>query len=198
MRERRVFNLLRPDGKFTVDEVVDIEARKSIFREIGRTILAKHGSGDTAMRIMRAMEQAFKAGQEIGANPAAYSQTTAPDKFTLSDLSPRARAAFRNLTRVLKYEHAFGLLNCPANYGRTAWRVINQKPPFDDSWGETTIAPLVRAGLLAELAAQLDGRDKTLLVLTFRGRELAIHGSTSNKTSAAACVTIESGKFVFL
>ncbi len=189
MRENRTSNLLRPTGRFDPTEVVDDAARKAVFREIGRTIVADHGMGDTAMKIMRAMERAFKAGKQIGENPAAFDLTGGDRVLTAEQISPRARDAFDILKALSSVEPAVLLKHNYHELMNPVWRVFRPKNyPYE--WGITTISPLVKLGLYRQHACSVQGKSLELLVPTIKGRALMTKGSVAASESEELAVSI--------
>lgn len=145
--------------------------RKAEFREEARRIvqadreLRKHGrSVDTAGEIVRAMERAYKRGLRDGrSEDGPPREIVRRNYLEWIEIPPRPRSAFWSfcLWAVQRADQTPATVKLVWNGGR--WlRVIkgSSAPRSDDtdSFGERTIAPLVKLGLLEQVAEGLELR----------------------------------------
>lgn len=146
------------------------------FRETARKIVAKdrydrkYGfTVDTAGAVARAMERAYRDGFEDAqlASPASAANTAsalgAPDWALIP---PRPRAAFWTicLFTLGKGDQVVGagyLVPAATGRGTPGWRLVGSSRSFErQPFGEKTILPLLRLGLLARA---VDGPERLLV-----------------------------------
>jgi hypothetical protein len=159
--------------------------RKARFREAARAIVAKDRHDrkqgfpvDTAGAVARAMERAYRDGfADAQGEPSMLSPgDTQPDKaIDWPLIPPRPRSAFWTICLFIlgKGERTEGaghraehLVPAPTERGTQGWRLswVGRTPEYKP-FGERTIVPLVRLGLL-EFAD--DGPER--LLISVRGR----------------------------
>ena len=135
--------------------------RKARFREIARGIVAKDRYNrkfgiavDTAGGIANALERAYRDGvhdARTGFELVAKQSDSAPVEWAL--IPPRPRGAFWTiclfiLSRGDRPASGGQLVPAVTERGTIGWNLIVQGQSFEKSFGDRTIAPLVRLGLL--------------------------------------------------
>ena len=161
----------------------DPQSRKGEFRETARRIVLndresrKFGhSVDTGGAIARALEAAYKLGLAHGGHVVAAAPSTrdvpaAPlDSIAWNTIPPRPRAIFE---RIVMFRWIVLLMPNSAPWQKqpdrwACYRDLGDRKPDDqrfelaDTFSRTTLAPLVRLGLMEEL----EGGGRTVLKLT--------------------------------
>lgn len=141
--------------------------RKVQFREAAREIVArdrndrKYGLAvDTAGAIARAMERAYRQGYEDAQSDPPTGLISEPvDEEGALDwvmIPPRPRTAFWTvclfaLGREKREERSGHLIPVPTERSTPGWQLVLSDGRFEKTFGEKTVLPLVRLGLL-ELA----------------------------------------------
>ena len=153
--------------------------RKARFREIAREIIAKdrynrkHGlSVDTAGAIANALERAYREGThdgEHGPAPVIAQPESGPMEWAL--IPPRPRDAFWTiclftLSRGDRSASGGRLVPAITERGTPGWMLDLQERTYEKLFGDRTIAPLVRLGLI-EVAADVPAHR----VVSKRGEE---------------------------
>ncbi|PWJ88224.1 hypothetical protein C8D77_112120 [Mesorhizobium loti] len=153
--------------------------RKARFREIAREIVAKdrynrkYGlSVDTAGTIANALERAYREGTrdgERGPAPVAEQPDSGPIEWAL--IPPRPRDAFWTiclftLSRGDRPASSGRLVPAITERGTPGWMLDLQERTYEQLFGDRTIAPLVRLGLIAEASD-----DPAHRVVSKRGEE---------------------------
>ncbi|AYG64168.1 hypothetical protein [Rhizobium jaguaris] len=137
--------------------------RKARFREIAREIVAKdrynrkYGiSVDTAGAIANALERAYRDGLhdgEHGAVPVAEQPDNGPIEWAL--IPPRPRDAFWTIC-LFTLSRGDGpapggrLVPALTERGTPGWMLDLQERTYEKSFGDRTIAPLIRLGLIED------------------------------------------------
>ncbi len=153
--------------------------RKARFREIAREIVAKdrynrkYGmSVDTAGAIANALEKAYREGfasGQSGPAPAIEYPDDGPTDWAL--IPPRPRNAFWTiclftLSRGDKPARGGYLVPAITERGTSGWMLVLPERTYEYSFGNRTIAPLMRLGLL-----EADAKDPARRIVSKRGEE---------------------------
>lgn len=153
--------------------------RKARFREIAREIVAKdrynrkYGlSVDTAGAIANALERAYREGThdgERGPAPVAVQPDSGPLEWAL--IPPRPRDAFWTiclftLSRGDGPASGGRLVPAITERGTPGWMLDLEERTYEKLFGDRTIAPLVRLGLI-----EADAGDPAHRVISKRGEE---------------------------
>ena len=155
--------------------------RKARFREAARAIVAKDRHDrkygfpvDTAGAVARAMERAYREGfaDAQGELPMPSPGDAQPDEaIDWALIPPRPRSTFWTICLFIlgkgeRTEGAGHLVPAPTERGTQGWRLICVGGTLEHkSFGDRTIAPLVRLGLL-----ELADRGPERLLISVRGR----------------------------
>lgn len=164
----------RPSGRPSSDRY-----RKARFREIAREIVAKdrynrkYGiSVHTAGAIANALERAYREGfrdSEHETVPIAEQPNNGPMEWAL--IPPRPRGAFWTiclftLSRGDRPAPGGRLVPATTERGRLGWMLDLQERTYEKLFGDRTIAPLLRLGLIEEASD-----DSAHRVVSKQGRE---------------------------
>lgn len=156
--------------------------RAAKFRETGRSILRKDRdirkfglTTDTAKAIAQALERAYQEGHAAALSPA--DKIISKPKHEAIDwilIPPRPRSAFWTCCLFTYGDNTTGLRerqswlqSIETITGRNKWRFTTAEPnPLVSQFGNTTIQPLIRLGLLEEQTKPFPR-----LVISKKGRE---------------------------
>lgn len=142
--------------------------RTATFRETGRSILGddRHArkyklTTDTAKAIAQALERAYQKGYADALSPQDIKPSTpnpAGNAIEWILIPPRPRSAFwtcclftygDNTTGLRERQSWLRIIQTPT--GKSRWRFTTAEPnPFIEHFGNLTIQPLIRLGLLEE------------------------------------------------
>lgn len=189
-----------------LDDVLDQDRRKAVFRDIGRAIHSGRNP-DTAATIGRALERAFRAGLEVGKTKPDFEplrgrgksdgqpqkpKSTASKTIDHKSMSDRAWAALSTLSLLctgdtpgrtklrLDRPERTVMLRAGVGINRNAlWIICGDKGDLfaGDTFGANTISPLLQLGLLAEMPENTE-----FIALTARGFEICLNGEASMST----------------
>ncbi|MCR5860121.1 MULTISPECIES: hypothetical protein [Hyphomicrobiales] len=153
--------------------------RKARFREIAREIVAKdrynrkYGlSVDTAGAIANALERAYREGINGGENrPAPIIEYPDNGPMDWALIPPRPRNAFWSiclftLSRGDRPARGGRLVPAITERGTSGWMLVVPGHTYEKQFGDKTVAPLVRLGLL-----EADDDDPAHRVVSKRGEE---------------------------